>query len=250
MVAAAFFDVDRTILQGSSLLALARPLSHEGLLPLPTVLRATMRQIWFTVRGLSDGELDKAAAAAAGAVAGVDAAELARVGAAAIPRTVLPRVFEEAREAIAAHKAAGDKVFLVSSAPIELVRELGRLLGADDVAGTVAEVDTTGKYTGRITTFCHGQAKADAVLELAKRHGIDLAASTAYGDSVSDLPMLVSVGHPVAVNPDPRLKRVAEMRGYPIRSFTTRPRGHGKGFWPPPVPRRPRPSPGDLGGLA
>lgn len=221
MVTAAFFDVDRTLLEGSSLLALARPLRHAGLLPVPTVLRAAFNQIWFALLGYSDDQLDGAAVAVAAAVAGIEVAALTEAGRVAIPRYVVPRIYDDARTAIAAHRANGDKVFLVSSAPIELVSELGRLLGVDGVAASVAEV-SNGRYTGRLTSFCHGQAKAAAVRDLARIHGIDLAASSAYGDALSDLPMLNSVGHPVAVNADRRLRAVANALNWEQRRF----RGH------------------------
>jgi HAD superfamily hydrolase (TIGR01490 family) len=210
---AAFFDVDRTLLRGSSLLALARPLRRAGLISTRLTARALARQLRFGARGMSNPEIEAAVASLSDVIRGLDAGEVRRITDASLADVVLPRIYEEARRLLGFHQRRGDRIFLVSASPHELVDGLGALLGADGVVATDAEI-VDGRYTGRIKRLAHGTAKADAVRELATRFGIDLAASSAYGDSLSDLPMLELVGHPVAVNADRRLAVIAAARGW------------------------------------
>lgn len=216
--AAAFFDVDRTLLRGSCFLALARPMWRAGVVSRRVMLRAAAHQLWFSARGASARRLVSGAAAGARAIAGADAEALRRVGRRSLPVHVLPRVHPGARRAIEAHRRAGDLVFLVSSAPQEIVSELAATLGADGYAATSAEV-RDGRYTGRLLSFCHGAEKAAAMLRLARRHGVDLGRSVAYADSGSDLPMLEAVGRAVCVNPDRRLRAEARRRGWECARF-------------------------------
>ncbi len=110
-------------------------------------------------------------------------------------------------------------MYIVSSSPEEVVRPLARHFGASGVVATRAGVDEEGKYTGELAFYCYGEGKADAIREVAARAGVDLEGSYAYSDSITDLPMLEAVGHPVAVNPDRELRREAEARGWDIRDF-------------------------------
>ncbi len=119
-----------------------------------------------------------------------------------------------------AHRLAGDRVYLVSASPEEIVLPLTELLGVDGAISSVAEVDREGRYTGRMAFYSYGPTKADALPPLAERTGIDLAASSAYSDSATDVPMLEAVGHPVAVNADRPLARIARERGWETRQFT------------------------------
>jgi phosphatidylinositol alpha 1,6-mannosyltransferase len=215
---AAFFDVDRTVISGSCFLALARPAWRAGLISLRSLLRAALHQLWFSARGTSDRRLGRSARHAAAVIAGVEVAEVRRVARRALSTHVLPRVHPAARNAIEEHRRSGDLVFLVSAAPEELVGELATLLHADGFAGTRAEA-AKGRYTGRLLRVCHGEGKVRAVEELARSHGIDLACSTAYSDSVSDLGMLRLVGRPVCVNPDSRLRAEARHRRWEVRRF-------------------------------
>jgi phosphatidylinositol alpha 1,6-mannosyltransferase len=215
---AAFFDVDRTVVSGSCFLALARPAWRAGLISVRSVLRAALHQLWFSARGTSDRRLGRCTRRAASVIAGVEVAEVRRVGRRALATHVLPRVHPAALLAIEAHRRAGDLVFLVSAAPEELVGELATLLQVDGYAGTQAEA-ARGRYTGRLVRVCHGEGKVRAVEELAHSHGIDLARSTAYSDSSSDLGMLRLVGHAVCVNPDARLRAEARRRRWEIRRF-------------------------------
>jgi HAD superfamily hydrolase (TIGR01490 family) len=216
--AAAFFDVDRTLLRGSSFLALAGPLRRAGLISRRRLLAAALHQVSFTLRGASHQELEDAGRAGAEAVKGVEAARLRKVTVDALKPVLLPRIFPAAWDAIAGHLHAEEPIFLVSSAPMEIVEPLARAVGATDIAATRAEV-VDGRYTGRLLDFCYGPAKYHALHALAERHNLDLERSTAYADSFSDAPMLGAVGHPVAVNPDKELRALAARRGWEVRRF-------------------------------
>jgi HAD superfamily hydrolase (TIGR01490 family) len=217
--AAAFFDVDRTLLRGSSLLHVARPMRRAGLLPTRAMLHSLIVQARFSLFGFDEVQIRDAVQAAGELVEGVESQRLRRFAEREIPIHVLPRVHAEARARIEWHRRRGDLVFLVSSSPSEFISVLGALLGVDGVAATEAEL-IEGRCTGRILRLCHGVAKADAVRELAAAHGVDLAASYAYGDSfASDLPMLEAVGHPVCVNADRRLSLHAQRMGWPLEHF-------------------------------
>lgn len=216
---AAFFDVDRTLLRGSSLLHVARPMRRAGLLTSRAMIHALVMQARFSLYGFDEIQIREAVRGVGALVDGIEADRLRAFARSSIPAHVLPLVYREARARIEWHRTAGDLVFLVSSSPREFISELGSMLGVDGVVATEAEL-RDGRYTGRIIRFCHGDAKAASVVELADVHGVDLAQSHAYGDSfVSDLAMLDAVGRPVAVNPDRALRVEAVRRGWPIESF-------------------------------
>ena len=216
---AAFFDVDRTLLRGSSLLHVARPMRRAGLLPARAMLHSLVTQARFSLYGFDETQIREAVRGVGALVQGIEAGRLRSCAERTIPVYVLPRVYAQARTRIEWHKNRGDLVFLVSSSPREFMSELGRLLGVDGVAATDAEL-RDGRYTGRIIRFCHGEAKAAAVRELAALNNVDLTVSSAYGDSfVSDLAMLDEVGDPVCVNPDRALASEAARRGWPVERF-------------------------------
>jgi HAD superfamily hydrolase (TIGR01490 family) len=133
-------------------------------------------------------------------------------------RVIDPFVYQEAIDLIALHRALGRRVYIVSSSPEEVVRPLAAHFDITDVIATRAEV-VDGKYTGELAFYCYGEGKADAIREVAEQQRIDLERSYAYSDSITDLPMLNAVGHPVAVNPDRDLRREAEAKGWQIRDF-------------------------------
>jgi HAD superfamily hydrolase (TIGR01490 family) len=151
---------------------------------------------------------------------------------------VEPIIYAEAAELIAAHQAAGRRVFIVSASPSEIVEPLAEYLGVDEAIASRAKVDDDGRYTGEMAYYAYGPYKAEAMERLAAAEGIDLSASFAYSDSYTDAPMLEAVGHPVAVNPDRVLRKLAEERGWEVRTFSR------------PVPLRerrvPRPPPGPM----
>jgi HAD superfamily hydrolase (TIGR01490 family) len=135
-------------------------------------------------------------------------------------KTVEPIIYAEALELMEEHRRAGHRVYLVSAAPEEIVHPLANLLGVDGAIASRAEVDDDGRYTGRMAFYAYGPEKARAIRELANRTGLDLALCTAYSDSATDLPMLEAVGHPVAVNPDRVLAKVAREREWEVMHFT------------------------------
>jgi HAD superfamily hydrolase (TIGR01490 family) len=130
-----------------------------------------------------------------------------------------PITFSEAVDLIAEHRRAGRKIYLVSAAPAEIVEPLAEHLGADEALASIARVDLGGRYTGELERFAYGSEKARLIEDLAARDGVNLAASHAYSDSATDLPMLEAVGHPVAVNPDRALRGIARRRGWEILRF-------------------------------
>src|SRR5690606_37695208 len=128
-------------------------------------------------------------------------------------------VLAESLATTAVHVRAGRRVVVVSSSPMEIVAPLCRYLGLEDIIATLPEVDAEGRYTGDIEFYAYGPGKAEAIRAMADRVGIDLAESFAYSDSITDLPMLEAVGHPVAVNPDRELRAIAEERDWQILHF-------------------------------
>ena len=217
---AAFFDVDRTLVRGSSIVALAGPLCRAGLLPRRALLGAAVRGLQFSARGFDEAEVQRAVGRIGAAVRGMDAAELRRVTDRAIPRVLGPRLYAEALQLIAWHRARGHLVFLVSASTHELIDRLGSIVGADGVVASEADV-VAGRYTGTVA-LCHGAAKLEAVRHLAAAYRVDLESSFAYGDGAGDIPMLLAVGHPTAVNADRRLRATAARHGWPQLRFRAR----------------------------
>jgi HAD superfamily hydrolase (TIGR01490 family) len=151
--------------------------------------------------------------------AGWDREHVRRIARDAIEEVIEPIVYEEALELIASHQAAGEPVYLVSASPEEIVAPLADHLGVDGYLATLAEVTSEGRYTGRVELYCYGPEKVTAMRTLAAKEGLDLAASAAYSDSATDEPMLAAVGHPVAVNPDRELLRIARERNWEVQWF-------------------------------
>ncbi|HBV95029.1 MAG TPA: HAD-IB family hydrolase [Chloroflexi bacterium] len=213
---AAFFDVDRTLVRGSSILALAGPLCRAGLLPRRALVTAALRGLQFSARGFSEEEVQRAVRGIGTAVRGLDAVALRRVADRAIPLVLAPRVYGEAVELIAWHRSRGHLVFLVSASTHELIDRLGGIVGADGVVASEAEI-VDGRYTGTVA-LCHGyrEGKVLSMREVAERDAIDLAASYAYSDSESGLPMLRAVRYAVVVNPDAVLRRIALDEGWEV----------------------------------
>jgi HAD superfamily hydrolase (TIGR01490 family) len=151
---------------------------------------------------------------------GWDRAQVRQIVRQTLFETIEPIMYAEALELMELHRAAGHRVYLVSASPEEIVLPLADMLGVDGAICSRGEVDDEGRYTGRMAFYAYGEEKATAMRELAQRTGIDLAASSAYSDSATDLPMLEAVGRPVAVNADRALAKVAKERGWEMRTFT------------------------------
>jgi HAD superfamily hydrolase (TIGR01490 family) len=218
-VEAAFFDLDKTVIAKASLLAYGSTLHREGFISRRMLARAAVGQVVFRVLGADDRRMTKVREASLRMARGWDQERLRALVVDTLPEVIEPIVYDEALGLVRLHHQEGRRVYVVSSSPEEIVDPLARFLGADGAIATRAEIDSAGRYTGEVAFYAYGPTKADAIRALAVREGIDLAASYAYSDSATDLPMLETVGHPVAVNPDRELRRVAVARGWEIRTF-------------------------------
>jgi HAD superfamily hydrolase (TIGR01490 family) len=218
-VEAAFFDLDKTVIAKSSVLAFGRPFYREGLLSRGAIVKSVYAQVIFMLVGADEAKMEKLRVAMLELIRGWNQRHVAEIVRETIDEVVTPIIFKEALDLIEEHQEAGRRVVLVSSAPEEVVRPLGEHLGVDDVIATRADVGPDGTYTGELAFYGYGPQKAEAVRALAVAGGIDLPASYAYSDSITDEPMLRAVGHPVAVNPDRELNRVARAEGWEVRHF-------------------------------
>ncbi len=217
--AAAFFDVDNTVIRGASAYHLARELYRRKFFGTFDLVRFAVIQARYLAFGESKDQIDQVRERALSLIAGRTVAEVTAVGEEVYDAVLSLRIFPGTKKLIDEHLAAGDQVWLVTATPVEIGRMIAHRLGVTGCLGTQAEHEY-GFYTGRMAgPFMHGAAKAEAVKELAEREGLDLEASYAYGDSLNDLPMMTSVGHPCPINPDRRLRRYASDIGWPIREF-------------------------------
>ncbi len=220
---AAFFDVDRTLIPGSSLFLLARGLYERDMFRVRDMARFGWGQMMFRLRGEQKKGMDRSRESTLAFVAGRSQRELMSWGREIAEDRILPRVYSDIVQVIEGHRERGDLTFLVTAAPIELAETLARHLEMTGAIATVSEVDDAGYYTGRLVgSVMHGPEKAKAVAETAAELSIDLAECAAYSDSMNDLPLLESVGFPHAVNPEAELKRIAFARGWPIHELRTR----------------------------
>ena len=218
-VEAAFFDLDKTVIAKSSVLAFGRPFYREGLLSRRAIVKSAYAQVIFMLVGADEAKMDQVRVAMLAMIRGWNQRHVAEIVRETLNEVVIPIIFKEALDLIAEHHDAGREVVLVSSAPEEVVWPLGEHLGVDDVIATRPEVDADGNYTGELAFYGYGPHKAEAVRAMAAVKGIDLDASFAYSDSITDEPMLRAVGHPVAVNPDRDLRRLARAEGWEVRNF-------------------------------
>jgi HAD superfamily hydrolase (TIGR01490 family) len=218
--AAAFFDVDNTLMRGASIYHFARGLAARKMFGPADLVRLTWSQLAFRLRGAENADhIDAAREAALAFVAGHRVDDIVALGEEIYDETMASRIWEGARELTREHLQAGQRVWLVTATPVELANILARRLGLTGALGTVAET-SDGAYTGRLVGgLLHGQAKAAAIRALAQREGLDLTRCSAYSDSANDLPMLELVGHPSAVNPDAGLARLARSRDWPVHDF-------------------------------
>jgi HAD superfamily hydrolase (TIGR01490 family) len=217
--AAAFFDLDRTLVRRSSALALAGSFRERGVIGRRQLAKAAAWQLLFTARGASAEAVRRAAEDGLMLLRGFTVEGMQELVAGAMEPVLKPLVYREPLDLVGRHRGRGEPVYIVSAVLQEIVDALAEELGFDGALGSVCEVED-GIYTGSSLRSCHGEAKAEAVRELAEREGIDLAASTAYSDSHTDLPFLEVVGSPVAVNPDRKLRRIAEERGWQVLEFS------------------------------
>jgi HAD superfamily hydrolase (TIGR01490 family) len=210
--------LDKTVISKSSSLALTRPMYRAGLVSRSSLLKGAYAQLMYLLLGADEKKMDKVKDSMLALTRGWDREQVEEIVRDALATLIDPYIYLEALDLMELHRALGRKVFIVSSSAEEIVRPLAERLGKVDVIATKAKVEE-GKYTGELEFYCYGANKAMAIREVAEQQGIDLAGSYAYSDSITDLPMLEAVGHPVAVNPDRDLRREAEKRGWQIRYF-------------------------------
>ncbi|GIJ48576.1 phosphoserine phosphatase [Virgisporangium aliadipatigenens] len=219
---AAFFDVDNTMMQGASIYYFARGLARRDYFTSRDLAGFAWKQLRFRLLASEHGgDMATARTAALAFVAGWPVGELEQLAEEIFDELMAERIWSGTHALARLHLDAGQRVWLVTAAPIELGRVIAQRLGLTGALGTVAEVED-GKYTGRLAgDMLHGPAKATAISSLAAAEGLDLERCSAYSDSFNDTPMLSLVGHAVAVNPDPALRREARKRGWEIRDFRT-----------------------------
>jgi HAD superfamily hydrolase (TIGR01490 family) len=214
---AAFFDLDRTLLRRSSALALAPTFRERGLISRRQMARAAVWQLMFMLRGASADTVKRAAEGGLLVLRGYSPKEMQSLVVDSMERVLKPLVYAESLDLVELHRGRGEPVYIVSATLQEIVQVIADDLGFDGALGSIVEVED-GKYTGRATRSLHAENKARCIREL----GYDLEASTAYSDSHTDLPFLEAVGHPVVVNPDRKLRRIAAQRGWPVLEFGRR----------------------------
>ncbi len=220
--AAAFFDLDNTMMIGASIYHFARGLAARKYFTTRDLLRFARQQVAFRLgTGESRGGMLQAREAALAFVVGMRVDEIAVLGEEIYDELMAERIWAGTRALAQQHLDAGQRVWLVTATPVELASVIAGRLTLTGALGTVAE-NVDGVYTGRLVGEpLHGPAKAAAVKALAERERLDLARCSAYSDSCNDIPMLSLVGHPVAINPDSDLRREAKRRGWEIRDFRT-----------------------------
>ncbi|MFF5209935.1 HAD family hydrolase [Streptosporangium sp. NPDC000396] len=220
--AAAFFDVDNTMMRGASIYHFARGLASRGLFTTKDLIRFALGQAVFRVRGDENPEhIAQARETALAFVAGSKVEDIIRLGEEIYDEVMADRIWAGTRALAQSHLDAGQRVWLVTATPVELARVIAQRLGLTGALGTVAETEN-GVYTGRLVgDLLHGPAKAEAVRALARREGLDLSRCSAYSDSANDLPLLSLVGNPTAINPDSELRDHARQQQWEIKDFRT-----------------------------
>jgi HAD superfamily hydrolase (TIGR01490 family) len=215
---AAFFDLDQTVIAKSNTLSFSRPFFQEGLINRRAVLKSAYAQFVFMLAGADADQMDRMRAHITSLCAGWDVEQVNAIVEETLHDIVDPLVYKEAIQLIAEHKDHGRDVVVLSASGEEVVAPIAKLLGVTHYAGTRMAV-TNGRYTGEVDFYCSGENKAIAARRLATEYGYDLAESHAYSDSVADLPLLESIGHPTVVNPDRGLRKEAVQRGWPSVAF-------------------------------
>ncbi|MBJ6644626.1 HAD family hydrolase [Streptomyces griseoincarnatus] len=220
--AAAFFDLDNTVMQGAALFHFGRGLYKRKFFDTRELARFAWQQAWFRLAGVEDPEhMQEARDSALSIVQGHRVSELQSIGEEIYDEYMAERIWPGTRALAQAHLDAGQRVWLVTAAPVEIATVIARRLGLTGALGTVAE-SVDGVYTGKLVGEpLHGPAKAEAVRALALAEGLDLTRCAAYSDSHNDIPMLSLVGHPYAINPDSKLRKHARQMDWRLRDYRT-----------------------------
>ncbi len=219
MQEAAFFDLDKTVIAKSSTLAFGKPFYKAGFLGRRTLAKLGFAQIFYVLFGADEDQLERARDQMLELTTGWHRAEIEQLVEETLHEVAEPLVYAEALTLIDEHKREGRRVFLVSASPEQIVRPIGRHIGVTEIIATRIKTDAAGFFLPELDFYAMGEGKSEAIVAMAEKQAIDLAGSYAYSDSVTDLPMMEVVGHPVAVNPEKDLRRVAEEREWPILEF-------------------------------
>ncbi|MDO0926491.1 HAD-IB family hydrolase [Streptomyces sp. TG1A-8] len=217
--AAAFFDLDKTVIAKSSTLTFSKSFYQGGLINRRAALRTAYTQFVFLAGGADHDQMERMREHLSAMCRGWNVRQVKEIVAETLHELIDPIIYDEAASLIEEHHAAGRDVVIVSTSGAEVVEPIGELLGADRVVATRMVVGEDGCFTGEVEYYAYGPTKAEAVRELAASEGYDLERCHAYSDSATDLPMLQAVGHPHAVNPDRALRREALARGWPVLEF-------------------------------
>lgn len=222
LTAAAFFDVDNTLVQGASIVHFARGLASRKYFSYGDVLDFAWTQAKFRITGKENAnDVAEGREKALSFIAGRPTSELVELGEEIYDEYIADKIWPGTRALAQRHLDAGQQVWLVTATPVELAQTIARRLGLTGALGTVAE-SVDGVFTGRLVgDILHGPGKAHAVRALAIREGLNLKRCTAYSDSHNDVPMLSLVGTAVAINADADLKEVAKVRGWEMYDFRT-----------------------------
>ncbi|MGV3113085.1 HAD family hydrolase [Corynebacterium freneyi] len=215
---AAFFDLDKTIIARSSAYAFGRQFMESGLLSASGMMQMALGQAMYISGGHDHDQMEAARDQLSAMVTGWRADHVRRIAEESLHQVISPYVYKEAIDLIRHHRALGHDVYVVSASAAELVEPIAAELGVRETVATRLEV-VDGVYTGEVPFFCRGGNKATELRRIAAERGYDLSRCYAYSDSGTDEPMLSVVGHPVAVNPDKALRKIAEERDWPIRIF-------------------------------
>lgn len=215
---AAFFDLDKTVIAKSSALAFGRPFYRDGLITRRDVVKSAYAQLMFRLGGADEQQMAKIRDHIAKLCRGWRVEQVSQIVNETLDELINPYVYAEAAALIDEHRAAGRDIVVVSTSGEEMVRPIAEQLGITDIIATRMVVQD-GRYTGEVAYYAAGPTKAEAIRELAKERDYDLTSSYAYSDSISDIPLLETVGHPTAVNPDRGLRRAASDRGWPVLEF-------------------------------
>jgi HAD superfamily hydrolase (TIGR01490 family) len=216
---AAFFDLDKTLMAGSSGMPFARVAARHGIVSRRLLASWGFEHFRYRLRGTTDARTTGVLRQARELISGVRARDVERMNPEVLA-AILPRIYPQMLDEVHAHQDAGRATFIVSAAGNGVVEPLAAVLGLDGGIGTRYEVDEAGNLTGRFDgPFVYGEGKVAAMRTFAAEHDIDLSESYAYSDSLSDLPMLEAVGHPVVVNPDPALAEIAKREEWQVMRF-------------------------------
>ncbi|HCU97433.1 MAG TPA: HAD-IB family hydrolase [Actinobacteria bacterium] len=215
---AAFFDLDKTIISRSSTLAFAPSFYRHGLINRTQAVRGAFAQLVFRLGGADHQQMEHIKEQLTRLCSGWSVERVTEIVVAHLAETIGPLVYTEAHGLLRAHREAGRDGFIVSTSGQEMVGPIGAMLGASGIIATQMR-HAAGRYTGDLEFYAYGAGKASRIRELADERGYDLSDCCAYSDSFTDLPMLETVGHPHAVNPDRQLRKVATARGWPVLAF-------------------------------